>query len=63
MGLAEKSMKPGLTIYRSKATVNQGMADGAMNMEQFFQGAPKYYPDGLSPPAMNSRKNATIVVR
>jgi hypothetical protein len=47
MGLTpgEKISKtPGLNIYRSKATVNQGMADGAMNMEQFFHGAPKYFP-------------------
>ena len=32
LGFGDKP-KSGLNIYRSKATVNQGMADGAINME------------------------------
>ena len=64
LGFNDKS-RTGLNIYRSKATVNQGMADGAINMEQFFQGTPKYFVDDgrTSPQIMNHRKNATIVVR
>ena len=66
---ADSTANSNLRIYRSKANVNKGMADGQITMEQYFQGAGKYevndnYEMMQNQPAnLVSKRNATIVVR